>query len=665
LDADFRVGQCTVRPKRRIIECGAESIHIKPKAMAVLECLVMAGGEPVSRNDLFDKVWPGGEVTDDTLTKCIAELRKAFGDTARDSRVIETIPKLGFRLVEPVEPLGASSPSADHRQLPLDSSRGNRVLSLSLLALAFFLGILLTSLTARLWLTEAGINLLMKSAAAISPHELEREPGIAVLPFLNMSDDVDNEYFSDGMSAEVINALARTQHLRVIARNSSFRFKGRSTDVKEVGRQLGVTHVLEGSVRKWGEVIRLTAQLSDTSTGALLWSGVYQRELGDIFALQSEIAQSIVGEISVALGGDLARTTQSRAATQFMKHYPPSNLEAYDLYLRGVEMLTSHRPALIEQAPEYFDKAIELDSGYADAWAAKGYALAVLGAHYSGSGRIPATVYPAAIVAFKQALVIEPGHAFATGWLGLALMVNDFKWAEGMQLMQQSLAMNPNDARLMAAYGFYLDTLQLEGADEVLERAYRLDPFNFEAIVNRAVRLGRQGRRLEAASLIETSLIKDPDGYGPNYYSAMYNIALGRLDLAEERIRRARLVAKATDLNLDALQWVVDSRRGKGTLPLQELRERSRSEQLSGMVLWPGWRDEEIIEEYGIETSYIVEAFELAIEQRHPALRSALFREEPPLIPEEEWQRIREITGAAQFQASLEEVGNEYAEPVL
>ena len=213
MSGDFRLGDWIVRPQRRIIECGDESTHVKPKSMSVFECLAAANGEPVSRNDLFDAVWPGGEVTDDTLTKCIVELRKAFGDTARASRVIETIPKLGFRLLLPVEPLAKAPPVPDQRATESQPAhrggwRQRKSVGLWLIALVLVCGVLLSFGGSRLWLTEAGITLFLKTAAILVPHRLEQKPGIAVLPFVNMSSDAENEYFSDGMSEEILNALA-------------------------------------------------------------------------------------------------------------------------------------------------------------------------------------------------------------------------------------------------------------------------------------------------------------------------------------------------------------------------------------------------------------------------------------------------------------------------
>lgn len=665
ISTDIRLGDCIVRPQRRLIERGDQSVQVTPRAMSVLECLVAAAGAPVSRNDLFEQVWRGAEVSDDALTKCIGELRRAFGDSARESRVIETIPKLGFRLIPPVEALAEVPPAAaqpdisppeavqpdearpdqaDAHHAPRPPAwRGARRAGLVLLALVLVTGVLLSYAGPRAWLTEAGVTLFLKTASILSPGRLERAPVVAVLPFLNLSSDADNDYFSDGISTEIINALARTGRLPVIARSSSFQFRGDDQDVREIGRRLGVSHVLEGSVRRAGESVRLTAQLSDTGSGQLIWSEVYQRDLSDIFALQQEVASDIVGQVYVALGYEPAVLRAEPAGGDLWTRRGTANPEAYDLYLQGVAMLRSDRPPLIQQAPAYFDRAIALDNDYADAWAMKGYALGVLGHAASGAPRIPASVYPESIAAFQRALEIEPGHAFATGYLGVLLMQNNFKWAEGMRLLEQAVARNPNDADLLSVYGFYLDTMHLKGAGEVLERAHRLDPFSIETTVNLTVHLNRKGRLLEAAALADTLLTQDPEGYASNYYAAVFNLGIGRLDYAEERLRKARRVANPVDLNLDALQWRIDLLRDKDLPDLAKVWERMQTENLSGAVLY---RELEVDEEQ------MVALFELAIEQRQPALRSALFGPRPRAMPEAEWRRFKEITGVTQFQAS-------------
>jgi TolB-like protein/Tfp pilus assembly protein PilF len=525
--------------------------------------------------------------------------------------------------------------------------RRARRLGLLLIPVVLVIGVLLSITTTRVWLTGAGATLLLKTASILSSVQLERAPAVAVLPFLNLSGEADSDYFSDGISTEVINALARSGRLPVIARSSSFQFRGASPDVREVGRRLGASHVLEGSVRRAGDNVRLTAQLSDTKSGQLVWSEAWQRDLSDIFALQQEVAADIVEQVYLALGYDQAALRAEPVAVDFGTRRGTDNPEAYELYLQGAALLYSDRPPLIQQSHGYFERAIALDGDYADAWAMKGYSLHILGHWTSGAPRIPAAVLPRAIAAYRRALEIEPRHAFARGYLGVALMINDFKWEEGMRLLEESLAINPIDADLLAVYGFYLDTMQLPGAQEVLERAYLLNPSSFETTGSLAYHLIRKGRLLEAAALAEDALRHEPDGYATNYYVAQLNVFLGRLDYAEEHLRKARRVANPVDLNLDAMQWWINRLRGKEFPPFAVIWERMQTETLSPALLYRDW---------DIDEQAMVALFELAIEQRQLALRSALFREpKPRAMPEAEWRRFKEITGVTAFKESHQE----------
>lgn len=606
MGADIRLGDWIVRPQRRIIERGDEFIHVKPKSMSVFECLMAANGEPVSRNDLFDTVWPGGEVSDDTLTKCIVELRKAFGETARTPRVIETIPKFGFRLLLPVQPLEEVPLTADSSSNESQQRRRDH------------------------W-----------------HNNFEQGPAIAVLPFANLSSGAENAYFSDGMSEEILNALARFNRLPVIARTSSFQFKDQSRDIKEIGRLLGVTHVLEGTVRKEDKNVRLTVQLIDTTTGTHVWSEAYQREMRGVFKLQTEIARDIVVQVGVAIGAQDSTLVNDLPSAQFMVAHPTYNLEAYELYLQGMQKVTSSSPGPIEEAGDYFDRAIDLDSDYADAWAAKGYALYALGRAGFGHSHIPASVYPDAIVAYRKALDIDPAHAFATGWLGVSLMYNDFKWAEGMQLIQQSLTQNPNNVVLLSIYGLYLDIMKIEGADKVIDRAFRLNPFDVTPIVIKAGQFLREGRVFDAERLIEMSLIADTESYLPNYITGAFNLVLGRLETAEEHFHKARLVANPVDRSLDVMDRIIAVRRGKAPpFTWEESMEMAEEERVSYLVsghyIEMSWKDEEAT----------VAAFDLAVEQRHREVHELLFGPRPPLMPEADWRRIKELTGVTQFQSN-------------
>jgi TolB-like protein len=213
--------------------------------MGVLLCLATHPGETVSKEQLFQAVWPNIIVTEDVLKRCIAKLRRAFDDNAREPRVIETISKRGYRLLAPVSALTAAAPPAPPESAVTDS--------------------------------------------------------IVVLPFANMSADPENEYFADGITEEIINALAQIEDLHVVARSSAFSFKGKHIDLRMVGEQLNVRTVLEGSVRRADDRLRITAQLVNSADGYHLWSQRYDRDMRDVFATQDEIARSIAQHLQSCL----------------------------------------------------------------------------------------------------------------------------------------------------------------------------------------------------------------------------------------------------------------------------------------------------------------------------------------------------------------------------
>jgi adenylate cyclase len=233
---DLQVGSWVVAPRLNNVSCAGKTVRLEPKVMGVLQCLAQHPGETVSKEHLFQAVWTNTVVTEDVLKRCIGELRRAFNDDARNPRVIETIAKRGYRLIAPVgAPAEASAPAA--------------------------------------------------GAVCDS---------IAVLPFTNMSADPENEHFADGVTEEIIDALAQIQELQVVSRTSAFSFKGKHVDLRVVGKQLNVRTVLEGSVRKADNRLRITAQLVNAQDGYHVWSERYDREISDILAIQEEIARAIV-----------------------------------------------------------------------------------------------------------------------------------------------------------------------------------------------------------------------------------------------------------------------------------------------------------------------------------------------------------------------------------
>lgn len=299
-------------------------------------------------------------------------------------------------------------------------------------------------------------------ADAAEPPSVPRQrlPSLAVLPFANISADPDNEYFSDGISEELLNLLVNVQGLRVPSRTSSFSFKGLNTDIREIADQLQVDHILEGSVRKSGNRVRITAQLIDVSTDTHLWSETYDRELDDIFAIQDEIAAHIVGALKLALDFELN------------DHPPTSSLPAYNLFLQGRHLLRERGPGL-RQAEQILLEAVALDPQFAVAWAALAQVYANL-PNYLGDNRDQANAD--AVIAAQRALALQPGLADA-GLVVALVAAREGRQAQALAQFAQIVVEHPRHSLARLWYGVQLfRTGYAKAALEQLSTAVELDP---------------------------------------------------------------------------------------------------------------------------------------------------------------------------------------------
>ena len=305
-------------PERRELTRGSEAIAVGPQVFDLLLYLVQNREHVVSKDELLDAVWGGRIVSESTLTSHINAVRKAIGDSGEEQRLIRTVARKGFRFVGDVREAQSSDGSVP--RVP-SAAKSNE-----------------------------------PAAHALT---LPDKPSIAVLPFQNLSGDPEQDYFADGVVEDIITALSRIRWLFVIARNSSFTYKGRAVDVKQVGRELGVRYVLEGSVRKAANRVRITGQLIDATTGAHLWADRFEGTLDDIFELQDQVAASVVGAIAPQL---------ERAEIERAKRKPTESLDAYDYYLRGMANLHQGTREAIDEALPLFHQAIELDPDFASAY---------------------------------------------------------------------------------------------------------------------------------------------------------------------------------------------------------------------------------------------------------------------------------------------------------
>ncbi len=358
------------------------------------------------------------------------------------------------------------------------------------------------------------------SAAPGAGREPERS-SLAVLPFANMSGDPEQEYFADGISEDLITDLSNVSGLLVISRNSSFTYKGRSVRVDEVGRELGVRYVLEGSVRRAGDRVRINAQLIEADSGHHLWAERYDRELADIFAVQDEVTEQIVSALRVTLRPD---------ERERVRRIPTQNLEAYDFFLRGEALLYRLDPEQAERAVDLFERAIELDPGFADAYLGK-----ALVRHNRAMVREgpDSDAMREAIELAREAVRLDDSSR-AHSILGLVLS-NARRWDEGMAEAQRALELNPSDASAYTTLGGALNHRgRAAEAIEALEESLRLDPhgspitFFYLGISHQE--LGDYDRAIEAFG---ASLSLAPDLYISHFHQAAAWLAKGDRERAQ------------------------------------------------------------------------------------------------------------------------------------
>jgi adenylate cyclase len=452
-----------------------QPVRLAGRALDVLRLLALAEGAVVSKDDLMAQLWPGRTVEENNLHVHVSALRKALDEHGAGHSYIVTVPGRGYRLVG------------------LQGSSSARI-------------------TDRQTLT------------------LPDNPSIAVLPFANLSADPDQEYFVDGMVEEITTALSRIRWLFVMARNSSFIYKGQAIDVKRVGRELGVRYVVEGSVRRSGGRVRITAQLIDTESGAHLWASHFDGSLEDVFGIQDTVAARVAGAIEPTLQAIEIRRSSGR---------PTDDLAAYDLFLRAREYYNSHDQDGFIRALELLEQAIARDQCYGDALALAAQCHATL--HVGGwaddadaNRRQGVDLARRALRAAGDDPVVLARAAEVLGNLG-----EDIDAA--IALIERALAMNPNLARVWSGSGWLrLWAGQAELAIEHLVTAQRLNPF--ERRLELAIGIGHFfARRFDQARAMLLRSLQEFPGWVANYrFLAACCAHMGRLEEAREMVERLR-----------------------------------------------------------------------------------------------------------------------------
>ncbi|WP_234684105.1 winged helix-turn-helix domain-containing tetratricopeptide repeat protein [Bradyrhizobium monzae] len=418
---------------------GVEPTPLGRRAVLLLALLVRRTGAPVSKDDLIEAAWPAQAIEGSNLTVQIAAIRRTLADISGEACWIETLPRRGYRYVGPA--MATSDPDR------------------------------------------------ISAASDARPLALPDRPSIAVLPFANLSGDAAQDYFADGMVDDIITGLSRINWLFVIARNSTFAYKGHAVDVKQVGYELGVRYVLEGSVRKTGTTVRITGQLIDAATGMHLWAERYDRRSEDFFALQDDIALSVVGAIAPSL---------RRAEINRVKRKRPESLDAYDLVLRAQPDVDSGMPKQVAQALVLLERSIALEPDYALAYgnAAMCHHCLFLRAGLQEVDRL------ASIRHARSAITYGQDDTLALTLAGFSIGMDGHDRSAAFTALDAALAISPS-----SALTYILGSVMLawsgdsDRAIEWSERGMRLSPFDswaFAAFDAQAMGHFHRGRYEEA-----------------------------------------------------------------------------------------------------------------------------------------------------------------------
>jgi len=488
--------------KNHLLWRNGDRVPVAPKGFDVLAYLVEHAGRVVTQDEMLEALWSETYVNPEVLRKYILEIRKALGDRPDKPEFIETLPKRGYRFIAPV----TDESGIELADLPTSLATEEHAAKEMVEAEATPLDLESSSGKGRLW-KLAIILLLSVVAAAIGVYfrpgkgaanaSSLNNTSIAVLPFADMSPAKDQEYFSDGLAEQLINDLAKVSGLQVVGRSSSFQFKGKNEDLRDVGRKLGVANVLEGSVRREGNHVRITAELTKADDGFQLWSQTYDREINHIFAAQDEIARAVTGALQVKL-----LSPNSPEVSSGSRSISP---EAYQAYLQGQYFIARGQDKRnLDKALSYSDQAIKLDANYAPAWAQRSQVLRTMA--------------------------------------NLALIENTEAFHRARESAQKAIALDPN----LAAGYLAMAMVQInhdwdwEGADVSLRRAGLLEPGSAEVLRCRAHLARVLGRVDEAIELYKHAIALDP--LKANFYLALgYELYIGgRYEEARDALQRAQ-----------------------------------------------------------------------------------------------------------------------------
>lgn len=452
----YGFGPYRLDAEERVLLRDGQPVTLPPKDLETLFVLVENAGHIVEKEELLQKVWPGLFIEEGNLARHVFNLRQVLGDTTEGRPYIETVPRRGYRFAAEVQEEGggvaAASPLPPSEQPQAPMPPGHKRIQLTVLALLVVTGYFVSR---RLW---------------SRPNAPPQKVMLAVLPFVNLSGDSSEDYFADGLTEEMTAQLSQFQpsRLGVIARTSAVRYKNTKETAAQIGQELGVGYLLEGSVRRGGDRVRVTAQLIQVGEQTHLWAESYERPLTDVLNIQRELAEKITHSLSIQL---LPGTTTASAGSHI-------NLESHDKYLLGLHELGQGTRESENRAIQYFQEAIAKDPNDARLYSALAETYSALLTYYSS----PNEVMPRAKEAALRALELDPNLAPAHVTLGNVRLFYDWDWAAGEKEYRRALDINPNAPEAQLGYANYLATLgRFDEALSRVQQAYLFDPLALES----------------------------------------------------------------------------------------------------------------------------------------------------------------------------------------
>jgi TolB-like protein/DNA-binding winged helix-turn-helix (wHTH) protein len=512
-----------------------DRVPLAPKAFDVLAYLVEHADQLVTQDEILEALWSETYVNPEVLRKYILEIRRTLGDRPGNPEFIETVPKRGYRFVAPVLEESAAEPLVVETSPGIEESATEENVG-SVMAPPQREN---SSGKYRLWKFAILPVLAVVSAAAIVWHfrvtrQAHNVPSlndtsIAVLPFEDMSPTKDEEYFSDGLAEQLINDLAKVSGLQVVGRSSAFQFKGKNEDLRDVGRKLGVANVLEGSVRREGNHVRITAELIKAGDGFQLWSQTYDREIKDIFAVEDEIALGTTEALRLKLlGGNGYPVTPNLRST---------NPKAYQAYLQAEYFLGRGKGKEdLDKAFAYTDNAIKLEENYAPAWALRASVQNVMAV----VALIDATEgFRKARDDAERAITLDPTLASAYLALATTQIYSDWDWDAANASLTKAAALEPGNVEVFRIRANLSKVLgHLDQAIKLYEQAVTLDPLRANSYVSFGQLLYVAGRYDEARAALRQALDLNPQATDAHVILGQILIAQGKPQQALAEIEK-------------------------------------------------------------------------------------------------------------------------------